>query len=39
MKDLCEWTGLATSEMVKRAAEEKQSWKRIVVNLRIGVEK
>ena len=39
MKDVCEWTGLGTYERVKRAAEEKKSWKRIVVNLRIEVEK
>src|SRR6267154_1954002 len=39
MKDICELTGLGTYEKVKRAAEDKKSWKLIVVNLRIEVER
>ena len=34
MKDICEWTGKDTYEKVKETAENRKSWKRIVVNLR-----
>ena len=30
LKDICEWTGLGTYEKVKRAVEDKKSWKLIV---------
>ena len=35
MKDIQEWTGLKSYGLVKRAAEERERWKLIVVNLRI----
>jgi len=33
MKDIRDWTGLGTYEKVKRAAEDRKCWKRIVVDL------
>ena len=27
MKDICEWTGLGSYNKVKRAAEERESWR------------
>ena len=38
MKDITEWTGLGDYEKVKRAAEERKSWKLIVVDLRYRYE-
>src|SRR6267154_6792363 len=34
MKDIMDWTGLGKYKVVKRAAEERASWRLIVVNLR-----
>jgi hypothetical protein len=34
MDDILKWTGLESYEEVKRAAEERQRWKLMVVNLR-----
>ena len=34
MKDVMDWTGLGKYIMVKRSAEERASWRLIVVNLR-----
>ena len=33
MKDIMDWTGLGKYIMVKRASEERASWRLIVVNL------
>ena len=33
MDDIITWTGLETYEKVKRAAEDRQKWKTIIVNL------
>src|SRR6267154_2706660 len=38
MKDIMDWTGLGKYTMVKRAAEERASWRLIVVNLRYRYE-
>src|SRR6267154_149433 len=38
MKDIMEWTCLKKYGMVKRAAEERDSWRLIVVNLRYRYE-
>ena len=38
MKDIIEWTGLRDYGKVKRAAEERKSWKLIVVDLRYRYE-
>ena len=38
MKDIIEWTGLGDYGKVKRAAEERKSWKLIVVDLRYRYE-
>src|SRR3989441_3060460 len=38
LKDIIEWTGLGDYGKVKRAAEERKSWKLIVVNLRYRYE-
>src|SRR3989441_13009208 len=38
MKDIIEWTGLGDYGKVKRATEERKSWKLIVVNLRYRYE-
>src|SRR6267154_228123 len=39
MKDICEWTGLGIYEKVKRAAENKKSYKHIFFNIRKEVYK
>ena len=39
MDDIEEWTGLKTYGRVKRAAEDRQRWKNIVVNLLIEDDK
>ena len=38
MKDVIEWTGFGDYGKVKRAAEERKSWKLIVVDLRYRYE-
>ena len=38
MKDFIEWTGLEEYGKVKRAAEERTSWRLIVVDLRYRYE-
>src|SRR2546425_10328855 len=38
MKDIIEWTGLGDYGKVKRAAEERRSWRLIVVDLRYRYE-
>ena len=38
MKDIKEWTGLGDYGKVKRAAEERRSWRLIVVDLRYRYE-
>ena len=38
MKDIIEWTGFGDYEKVKRAAEERKSWRLIVVDLRYRYE-
>ena len=38
MKDIMEWTGLGDYGKIKRAAEERGSWRLIVVDLRYRYE-
>lgn len=39
IKDICDWTGMSKYDKVKRAAEEKESWKLKVATLRYEVGK
>jgi hypothetical protein len=39
MKDVCGWTGMDSYGKVKREAENRESWKFMVVNLHIEVDR